>query len=143
MQSNETRRQLLISASNIVATNLREAHTFCPFSTEKRDISKCEIIHIVNVCAGYNSTRAFVTLVKSILFYRKNPLHFHIITDSVSENILRVLFKTWNVPQGNCSHSQNFTANMATILVITVMLFSGSILIFRQRSGTRCVVGSK
>lgn len=69
-------------------------------SNDKVDTLKCEVIHIAVVCAGYNSTRSFVTLVKSLLFYRKNPLHFHIVTDQVANSILRTLFKTWNVPQG-------------------------------------------
>lgn len=73
------------------------------FAFEKLRVPKCEVVHIVSVCAGYNSTRSFVTVVKSILFYRKNPLHFHIISDTTAENILRVLFKTWNVPQVNIS----------------------------------------
>lgn len=39
-----------------------------------------------------------VTLVKSILFHRKNPLHFHFITDSVAHQILQTLFQSWMVP---------------------------------------------
>lgn len=70
------------------------------YSPPKTEVSKCEVIHVVSVCAGYNSTRSFVTLVKSLLFYRKNPLHFHLIIDRVAEKILNVLFKTWDVPQG-------------------------------------------
>ena len=61
-------------------------------------VPKCEIIEIVIVCAGYNSSRSVVTLIKSILFYRKNPLHFHFISDSIAQLILQTLFKTWSVP---------------------------------------------
>ena len=62
-------------------------------------ISKCEIIHIVIVCAGYNSSRSVVTLIKSILFHRKNPLHFYFISNSISKTILETLFRTWAVPE--------------------------------------------
>ncbi|XP_073397799.1 xylosyl- and glucuronyltransferase LARGE2 isoform X2 [Dendrobates tinctorius] len=59
---------------------------------------KCELIHVAIVCAGHNSSRDVVTLVKSILFHRRNPLHFHLITDFVAQRILGNLFKTWMVP---------------------------------------------
>lgn len=62
-------------------------------------IAKCELIDIAVVCAGYKTTRSFVTLVKSILFYRKNPLHFHIVVNNASQLILENLFKTWDLPQ--------------------------------------------
>uniref|UniRef100_A0A8B9H1R0 LARGE xylosyl- and glucuronyltransferase 1 n=1 Tax=Astyanax mexicanus TaxID=7994 RepID=A0A8B9H1R0_ASTMX len=50
------------------------------------------------VCAGYNASRDVVTLVKSVLFHRRNPLHFHFITDSIAQQILASLFRTWMVP---------------------------------------------
>ena len=52
------------------------------------------------VCAGYNASRSVVTLIKSILFYTRNPLQLHFIADSVAWHILETLFKTWSVPQG-------------------------------------------
>ncbi|XP_015792093.1 LARGE xylosyl- and glucuronyltransferase 1 [Tetranychus urticae] len=67
-------------------------------SSSGSPISKCEVIDIAIVCAGYNSSRSVVTLIKSILFYRKNPLHFHFIADSVARLILQNLFRTWAVP---------------------------------------------
>lgn len=60
---------------------------------------KCEVIHVAIVCAGYNATRSVVTVIKSILFYRKNPLEFYFISDDVGISILRNLFDTWNVPE--------------------------------------------
>ncbi|XP_034351114.1 xylosyl- and glucuronyltransferase LARGE2 isoform X5 [Arvicanthis niloticus] len=59
---------------------------------------KCEMLHVAVVCAGYNSSREIVTLMKSVLFYRKNPLHLHLITDAIARNILETLFRTWMVP---------------------------------------------
>lgn len=40
----------------------------CPDSSSDSLSSKCEIIHVAIVCAGYNSSRSVVTLIKSILF---------------------------------------------------------------------------
>ncbi|XP_037378290.1 xylosyl- and glucuronyltransferase LARGE2 [Talpa occidentalis] len=59
---------------------------------------KCELLHVALVCAGHNSSRDVITLVKSMLFYRKNPLHLHLVTDAVARNILETLFHTWMVP---------------------------------------------
>ncbi|CAG9860970.1 unnamed protein product [Phyllotreta striolata] len=61
----------------------------------------CEVIHIGVICSGYNSNLLFHTLIKSIFFNRINPLQFHIVTNKVSEKILKVLFETWDVPQVN------------------------------------------
>uniref|UniRef100_A0A8B9H7R4 LARGE xylosyl- and glucuronyltransferase 1 n=1 Tax=Astyanax mexicanus TaxID=7994 RepID=A0A8B9H7R4_ASTMX len=55
-------------------------------------------IHVAIVCAGYNASRDVVTLVKSVLFHRRNPLHLHFITDSIAQQILASLFHTWMVP---------------------------------------------
>lgn len=63
------------------------------------EVPKCEVIHVAIVCAGHNATRDVVTLIKSILFYRKNPLHFHFISDNVAILILQKLFNTWNVAE--------------------------------------------
>lgn len=38
---------------------------------ESDALPKCEVIEVAIVCAGYNSSRSVVTLIKSILFYRK------------------------------------------------------------------------
>ncbi|XP_076144356.1 xylosyl- and glucuronyltransferase LARGE2s [Alosa pseudoharengus] len=61
-------------------------------------VEKCELIHVACVCAGHNASRDVVTLVKSILFHRRNPLHFHFITDTVANQILSALFQSWMVP---------------------------------------------
>ncbi|KAJ8268812.1 hypothetical protein COCON_G00114190 [Conger conger] len=61
-------------------------------------VDKCETIHVAIVCAGYNASRDVVTLVKSVLFHRRNPLHFHFITDAIAQQILASLFHTWMVP---------------------------------------------
>ncbi|XP_031781618.1 LARGE xylosyl- and glucuronyltransferase 1 isoform X2 [Nasonia vitripennis] len=58
----------------------------------------CSTIHIAIVCAGYNSTVTLVTTVKSILFYRTKPLHFHIMVDEIALKTLNVLFTTWDIP---------------------------------------------
>ncbi|KAK4319840.1 hypothetical protein Pmani_009257 [Petrolisthes manimaculis] len=61
-------------------------------------VGKCEVLHVAIVCAGYNSSRSVVTLLKSLLFYRRNPLHFHMIADARAQVVLHTLFTSWNVP---------------------------------------------
>ncbi|XP_060130581.1 xylosyl- and glucuronyltransferase LARGE2 isoform X2 [Zootoca vivipara] len=78
----------------------RDNRTGC---LKQRMVQKCELLHIAIVCAGYNASRDVVTLVKSILFHRKNPLHFHLITDSVAQKILQMLFESWMVPSVHVS----------------------------------------
>ncbi|XP_044870836.1 LARGE xylosyl- and glucuronyltransferase 2 isoform X2 [Mauremys mutica] len=73
----------------------RSNRTGCP---KQQTVQKCELLHVAIVCAGHNASRDVVTLVKSILFHRKNPLHFHLITDSVAQQILQTLFQSWMVP---------------------------------------------
>lgn len=72
------------------------------------------MIEVGIVCAGYNSTRSVVTLIKSILFYRKNPLRFHFVVDVISRKILKTLFDTWKIPQRKfvhrkISHEMNYS----------------------------------
>ncbi|NWU75750.1 LARG2 glucuronyltransferase, partial [Onychorhynchus coronatus] len=78
----------------------RSNRTACP---KQRTVHKCELLHVAIVCAGHNASRDVVTLVKSILFHRKNPLHFHFITDSVAHQILQTLFQSWMVPSVHIS----------------------------------------
>ncbi|MGH0141850.1 UNVERIFIED_CONTAM: hypothetical protein FKN15_014566 [Acipenser sinensis] len=73
----------------------RGNHTDC---VKQPVVEKCELLHVACVCAGHNASRDVVTLVKSILFHRKNPLHFHFITDAVAHEILSSLFQSWMVP---------------------------------------------
>ncbi|XP_011499396.1 PREDICTED: glycosyltransferase-like protein LARGE1, partial [Ceratosolen solmsi marchali] len=61
-------------------------------------VKDCSTIHIAIVCAGYNSTVTLVTTVKSILFYRTKPLHFHLLVDEIALQTLNILFNTWNIP---------------------------------------------
>ena len=75
-----------------------DANNYQSVESSHSSPNRCEVIQVAIVCAGYNSSRSIVTLIKSILFYRKNPLHFHFITDSVAQSILSTLFHTWAVP---------------------------------------------
>ncbi|CAL1265883.1 unnamed protein product [Larinioides sclopetarius] len=111
-QNQLLRRQLSISQNHLLSVmseNQNDSQTFGTKEEESSqktvlcanqepEVPKCEVIHIAIVCAGYNSSRSVVTLIKSILFYRKNPLHFHFIADSVAQLILQTLVSTWNVP---------------------------------------------
>ena len=65
--------------------------------------SRCETIHIGFVAAGYNASRQVATVLKTILFYRHNPLHFHFVSDAPAKHILGTLMKTWQLPAVNFS----------------------------------------
>ena len=76
-------------------------HDQSPESPESED--ECEVVHISMVAAGYNTARTVITLIKSILFYRLSPLHFHFVTDTVARHVLSTVFKTWQLPSVNVS----------------------------------------
>lgn len=102
-QLSQTQNQLLRLQMTLAAANdsagLSGNGTKIKCLNAEPDVPKCEVIHIAIVCAGHNSTRDVVTLIKSVLFYRRNPLHFHFISDPIAELILTELLKTWNVAE--------------------------------------------
>ena len=63
----------------------------------------CQTVHVALVCAGAEASRTVITLIKSILFYRRNPVHLHFISDTEARNILGPLFESWRIPQVNIS----------------------------------------
>lgn len=65
--------------------------------------SRCETIHVGFVAAGYNASRQVATVLKTILFYRHNPLHFHFVSDVAAKHILGTLLRTWQLPEVNFS----------------------------------------
>ncbi|XP_076748862.1 xylosyl- and glucuronyltransferase LARGE1 isoform X1 [Xylocopa sonorina] len=82
-----------------------EQHTFEKSRLESSGNEvKCETVHIAMVCAGYNSTFALVTVVKSILFYRTRPLHFHLLVDEIAKRTLATVFRTWDLPHVNLTY---------------------------------------
>ncbi|GAB1865524.1 Glycosyltransferase-like protein LARGE1 [Camponotus japonicus] len=85
----------------VEGSNLLEDHSLERSRLANNVEVKCDTIHIAMVCAGYNSTFALVTVVKSILFYRTNPLHFHLLVDEIARRTLSTLFQTWDLPHVN------------------------------------------
>ena len=63
----------------------------------------CQAVQVALVCAGAEASRTVITLIKSILFYRRSPVHLHFISDSVARKILGHLFESWRIPQVNIS----------------------------------------
>lgn len=55
-------------------------------------------IHIAIVSGEFNSTRNLYVLIKSVLFYRTNPIYLHLFVDQIAKTILTELFDTWQVP---------------------------------------------
>lgn len=90
--------------------------------TDGRDVDSgmeddCETIHIAMVVAGYSTARSAITLVKSILFYRLNPLHFHFVTDTSSNHVLSTIFRTWQLSAVNISFYAIETASDAVLWI--------------------------
>ncbi|KAJ8676641.1 hypothetical protein QAD02_012428 [Eretmocerus hayati] len=75
---------------------LSHERVILPNITKSKD---CSPVHIAIVCAGYDSTIAFANTLKSIIFYRSRPLHFHLLVDEISLRSLNVLLNTWAVPE--------------------------------------------
>ncbi|KAK7099228.1 xylosyl- and glucuronyltransferase LARGE2s-like [Littorina saxatilis] len=92
----QTQNQLLRLQMTLAAAN---ESTKMKCLNAEPDVPKCELIHVAIVCAGHNATRDVVTLIKSVLFYRRNPLHFHFISDPIAQLILSKLFETWSVAE--------------------------------------------
>ena len=72
-------------------------------STASAMTSKCDTVHIAFVVGGYAATKSLVVVLKSILFYRHNPIHFHFIADSSAHLILTELMRTWRLPSTDYS----------------------------------------
>uniref|UniRef100_A0A8C8RIC4 LARGE xylosyl- and glucuronyltransferase 2 n=1 Tax=Pelusios castaneus TaxID=367368 RepID=A0A8C8RIC4_9SAUR len=98
--SNGSQQWTAFSEDGDIPGDERSNNTGCP---KQQMVQKCELLHVAIVCAGHNASRDVVTLVKSILFHRKNPLHFHLITDLVAQQILQTLFQSWMVPSVHVS----------------------------------------
>ena len=58
----------------------------------------CDTIHVVFVVVDYNDTKLVVEVMRSILFYRHSPLHFHFMSDAIAQTILETLLITWKLP---------------------------------------------
>ncbi|XP_065909688.1 xylosyl- and glucuronyltransferase LARGE2s-like [Dysidea avara] len=93
--------KLHTAASNNNVSNQSRIYNYfdLPLTTDS-----CQVIHIAIVVAGYNTSRDVVVLIKSILFYRRSPLHFHFITDQIARHILNTLFHSWQLPSVNTSY---------------------------------------
>ena len=81
------------------------------------------------VVAGYNASRDVVTLIKSILHYRRTPLHFHFISDHTATHILSMLFNTWQLSSGTMAtgiHS-TFTNDVLSLYSECELLPTGAI----------------
>ena len=93
----------LLAAEVGGTTGTRENKSRNPYKDQLYDsarikASRCDTIHVAIVAAGYNTSRDVVTLLKSILFHRHNPLHFHFISDQTARHTLGTLFETWQLP---------------------------------------------
>ncbi|PIK41698.1 putative glycosyltransferase-like protein LARGE1-like [Apostichopus japonicus] len=98
-QSHVEQMKMMGSMQSDLKTNVNKSDLISPnCPNAEPSVPKCEVIHISIVCAGYNASREVVILIKSILFYRKNPLHIHFISDERAKHVLGHLFRSWDVP---------------------------------------------
>lgn len=65
----------------------------------------CEVIQVGIVCVTPSSTLNLYTLLKSLLYFRDNPIHFHIVVDQQTKQSLTKMFETWLLPQGKPKES--------------------------------------
>ena len=61
------------------------------------------MVHIAMVIPNYEAIRSVLVVMKSILFYRHNPIHFHLLSNSEGKEIDSTIFETWQLPQVNVS----------------------------------------
>ncbi|XP_026736939.1 LARGE xylosyl- and glucuronyltransferase 2-like [Trichoplusia ni] len=57
----------------------------------------CETVHIALVCMA-KCTRLITPMLKSILYHRQNPIHFHLVVDTSAQNTFTKLFDSWDLP---------------------------------------------
>ena len=58
----------------------------------------CEVVHICFVVENEFAVNTVVASMKMILFHRYSRLHFHLISDQTSRDILETLLSTWKLP---------------------------------------------
>ena len=100
--SNKTMLQLLSSVS-IFLTCLVVVQLYTqnvPQFYTQQD-GECSVIHVALIVSGYNASRDSVVTIKSLLIYRHNRIHFHLIVDSRARQVLKVVMTTWQVPGVN------------------------------------------
>ena len=68
----------------------------CPCDQTK--LGHCPSIHIAMFVTGAIESRHIYAAVKSVLMHRSTSLHFHFITDSRANTVLRSMLSTWLVP---------------------------------------------
>ncbi|XP_065197439.1 xylosyl- and glucuronyltransferase LARGE1-like [Sycon ciliatum] len=90
--------------SHVPAVESREDGRDDAAGCQKVSLSRCEQLQIAIVCSGFGASRDIVPLIKSILFYSHNPIHFHFISDQSARVVLDTLFKTWALPEVEVSY---------------------------------------
>lgn len=71
------------------------------YKSEKAKTQKvkanAEVIHLATGCYGVRQIGRLTTMLKSVLFYRTNPMKLHILTDEETKIPLETYFSTWNI----------------------------------------------
>ncbi|XP_049878652.1 xylosyl- and glucuronyltransferase LARGE2-like [Pectinophora gossypiella] len=83
----------------------------------------CETIHISLVCMG-KCGQNITPMLKSLLYHRLNPIHFHLIVDTISQEFFSKLFDTWDLPDVNYT-CYNAEDQLSKVSWIPVTHYSG------------------
>ena len=67
---------------------------------ENFESRKYETIHVAIMI---NNTKQSAMVLKSVLFYRHSPIHFHFITNSADQKVLETMLSTWQLLSVSCS----------------------------------------
>ena len=62
-----------------------------------------QVVHIATRCFDRYDMFNVTLLVKSVLFYTRHAVKFHILTDHVNVKALRRLFQSWELQHGKCT----------------------------------------
>lgn len=102
----------------------KELHSVDKHQPGEEHRNFCEVIHIGIVCSGYISNMHFHAMLKSMLLTRVNPLHLHILVTSESSTVLRLLLKSWQLPQGIKSHKFHIRLLQSTDIAVNVTFYN-------------------
>ena len=59
--------------------------------------SACDVIHVVTVVGQLNYLFSFAMFVKSIIAFRKNPIHLHLFVDKESKPVVSEMLESWAI----------------------------------------------
>ena len=59
-----------------------------------------QTLHLASLVRGEVGARREAYAIKTLLHFRRHPLVIHFITDVTAHHILKTLFDSWQLPEG-------------------------------------------